>query len=83
MTIPHGTPRLLAAARAAMKEQGTNPYRLAKATGLSVSSVQNLLSERVSPSVRNIELVLHALGFEVRAVKTHAPVDAAKKSLRK
>ena len=67
-------PRLLAAVRAAMKDQGTNPYQIAKATGLSVGSVQNLLSEKVSPSLHNIEVVLHALGLEVQVVKGGRPL---------
>lgn len=60
-----------------MKEQGINPYQLAKATGLSVGSVQNLLSEKVSPSLHNIEIVLDALGYEIQVVRTRAPLTKA------
>lgn len=72
MAKPTFIPRTLATARAEMKAQGTNPYQLAKATGISVSSIQKLMSEKVSPSLRNIEMVLKALGFEVRVIKTGA-----------
>ena len=73
MSRPTRIPRLLVAARAAVKEQGTNPYRLAQATGLSTASIRNLLSDKVSPSLRNIELVLHVLGLEVEIVTKGPP----------
>ena len=69
-------PYVLAVVREAVKKQGSNPYRLSKATGLSVGSVQNLLSERVSPSLRNIELLMDALGLEVRVFKAGVPLSA-------
>ena len=74
MPIPQRIPRLLAVARTALKEQGSNHYQLAKATGLSIGSVQNLMSHKVSPSLYNIELVLHVLGFEIEVVKVGPPL---------
>ena len=41
-------------------------------------SVQNLLSEKVSPSLHNIEVVLNALGLEVQVVNTGAPLSRQK-----
>jgi DNA-binding phage protein len=70
MPSPARIPRILAAARAEMKAQGTNPYQIAQVTGLATNSVTHLLlSENVSPSLRNIELVLAALGLEVQVVR--------------
>jgi hypothetical protein len=83
MPSSNRTPRVITAARAAMNAQNTNPYRIAQASGLPVSSVQNLLMGKISPSVHNIEVILEVLGFEVRVVKVGPPLAKPGRSVPK
>jgi transcriptional regulator with XRE-family HTH domain len=62
-------PVLLEAFRNLADEHRTNPYQIAKASGLGLATVQRLLTGKVSPSIQNIETALAAFGVEVRVVK--------------
>lgn len=49
----------------------TNAYQIAKATGLPLRSVQNLLRQMRNPTLSNVEVILTGLGLQlyVRAEK--------------
>jgi DNA-binding phage protein len=56
---------ILAAIRTAVWQQGTNPYQIAKASGIPLTTVQRLLSRKTSLPLRNVEALLDALGVRV------------------
>jgi len=41
----------------------TNPYQIAKATGLPLRSIQKLLAQTRNPTLKNIDTILHGLGI--------------------
>jgi hypothetical protein len=43
----------------------TNPYQIAKATGLPLRSIQKLLTQRSNPTLRNVEVILIGLGYRL------------------
>ena len=61
---------ILAALRDEVKRQGTNPYQVAKASGLPLTTVQRLLSITGNVPLRNVETLLGVLGLEVRFIAT-------------
>lgn len=65
--IPH-TSRILADIQEAARLQGANPYRLSKSSGMPLTTVQRLLTVPINASMRNVEMLLVALGLDVRAV---------------
>lgn len=62
----------LAALRDEVKRQGTNPYQVAKASGLPLTTVQRLLSITGNVPLRNVETLLGVLGLEVRIITTRS-----------
>jgi hypothetical protein len=65
--------RILTAIQAAAREQGTNPYQIAKASGMRLTTVQRLLAKKINTSLRNVEILLAAVGVDFRLVATHRP----------
>jgi hypothetical protein len=61
--------RLLVLLRQAVAAQDTNPYQVAKATGVSLTGVQNLLNGRAHSSLRNLESIFTALGYEIQIAR--------------
>ena len=57
------------ALRAEAKRQDLTPYALAKATGLSITTVDRGLSGEVSPTLATVEAVAEALGFRLTLEK--------------
>ena len=41
----------------------SNPYQIAKATGLPMRSIQKLLAQSSNPTLRNVEMILHGFGL--------------------
>jgi hypothetical protein len=60
--------RILAAIRESAHQQGTNPYQIAKASGMPLTTIQRLLKVKVHVPLRNVETLLEALGVEVKLV---------------
>lgn len=65
--VPH-TSRILAEIQESARRQGTNPYRIASASGMPLTTVQRLLSISINVPMRNVEMLLEALGLEVHVV---------------
>jgi hypothetical protein len=59
---------LLTAIRTAVKKQKTNPYQLAKASGIPLTTVQRLLTIKLNVPLRNVEMLAKALGLMIRLV---------------
>src|SRR5688572_18925770 len=55
-------PSLLRCVHDATKRQKTNPYQIAKATGLRLHSIQKLLRQEANPTLRNVEIILAGMG---------------------
>jgi hypothetical protein len=53
---------LLHCVRDATQRHRSNPYQIAKATGVRLHSVQKLLSQQSNPTLRNIEVILAGFG---------------------
>jgi DNA-binding IclR family transcriptional regulator len=60
--------RILAAIRESAAQQGLNPYKIAKSSGMPLTTVQRLLKVKVHVPLRNVESLLAALGVEVSLV---------------
>jgi hypothetical protein len=54
---------LLRCVRDATKRHKSNPYQIAKATGVRLHSVQKLLKQTSNPTLRNIEVILAGYGI--------------------
>jgi DNA-binding phage protein len=65
---------LLTLVKIVVEGQRTNPYQVAKATGINLRSVQNLLAGKAHPTLRNLEEIIAALGYEVRLHKRGDPI---------
>jgi hypothetical protein len=73
MAIPiPRTSQILAEIQAAARRQGTNPYRIATASGMPLTTVQRLLTVAINVPLRNVEMLLTALGMDVHVVATNA-----------
>jgi len=46
-----------------LKEKGWTAYRLAKESGLSESSIRNILIRRICPKITNLEQICNAFGI--------------------
>jgi DNA-binding phage protein len=80
---PPKTSRLLSVLRAAALQQGLNPYRIAKSSGLPLTTVQRLLTIKLNVPLRNVEMLMEALGLNLQVVsakgaRTAAPARAPK-----
>jgi DNA-binding phage protein len=60
---PSKTSPVLQAFQQEVARQRTNPYRLAKLTGLRVSTMQRFLAGESSPTLATLEAVASALGL--------------------
>jgi hypothetical protein len=56
---------ILAGIQKAMREQKTNPYQIAKASGMPLTTVQRLLEKRINVPLRNVEMLAKALGVTI------------------
>jgi hypothetical protein len=68
------TSRILAALQDAVKKQKTNPYQIAKASGMSLTTVQRLLSIPANLPLLNVEALLDTLGVDVRLIPMGRPL---------
>lgn len=69
---------ILAGIQKAMREQKTNPYQIAKASGMPLTTVQRLLEKRINVPLRNVEMLARALGLTI-VLAAKVPKPAAKK----
>lgn len=60
--------RILAAIRAESARQRTNPYQIAKASGVPLTTVQRFLSRTTCVPIQRVESLLEALGVTYRLV---------------
>jgi hypothetical protein len=51
----------------------TNPYQIAKATGLPLRSVQKLLAQKSNPTLKNIEVILDGFGLAILIIEVAKP----------
>ncbi len=51
----------------------TNPYQIAKATGLPLRSVQKLLAQKSNPTLKNIEMILDGFGLAILVLEVAKP----------
>jgi DNA-binding phage protein len=65
LSQPSKASPVLQAIREEVSRQGSNPYRLAKLTGLRISTMQRFLAGDGSPTLSTIEAVVEALGLEL------------------
>lgn len=56
---------LLRCLQDSVKAHETNAYQIAKATGLPLRSVQNLLRQIRNPTLSNVEVILTGLGLQL------------------
>ncbi len=76
MTQPPARPvtsRILAAIRAHAQRLGTNPYRIARESGMPVTTVQRLLSISINVPLRNVEVLMEVLGLDYDIVPHRNP----------
>jgi hypothetical protein len=69
------TSRILLALRSEARRQGTNPYQIAKASGMALTTVQRLLTRKDSLPLRNVERLIDSLGLVIHLVadtRSHA-----------
>ncbi len=66
--------QILGAIQAAVRKPGTNPYQIAKARGMPLTTVQRLLTKATNTPLRNVEMQKDALGLNLRIIPAHAPV---------
>ena len=64
------TSRILAALQDAARRQRTNPYQIAKSSGLPLTTVQRLLTIKLNVPLRNVEMLMEALGLEIQIVSS-------------
>ena len=64
--IPPKSSRLLSVLRDSAKQQGLNPYRIAKSSGLPLTTVQRLLTIKLNVPLRNVEMLMEALGLNLQ-----------------
>jgi hypothetical protein len=76
-SMPHARPatsRILAAIRAHVHRLGTNPYRIARASGMPLTTVQRLLSVSINLPLRNVEVLMEVLGLDYDIVASREPM---------
>jgi hypothetical protein len=77
IAMPHARPatsRILAAIRAHAHRLGTNPYRIARSSGMSLTTVQRLLSIPINVPLRNVEVLMEVLGLDYDIVPFRDPI---------
>jgi DNA-binding phage protein len=65
---------ILLALQAAARKQKTNPYQISKASGMSLTTIQRLLSIQANLPLLNVETLLDTLGVDVRLVPKGKPL---------
>ena len=78
MNMPIPPPQsslILSALRQAVRDQGTNPYRIAKSSGMPLTTVQRLLTVTINVPLRNVETLMKALGLDLLLVGRRASRD--------
>ena len=75
---PPKSSRLLSVLRDSARKQGLNPYRIAKSSGLPLTTVQRLLTIKLNVPLRNVEMLMEALGLNLQISGPRAPAKAAK-----
>jgi hypothetical protein len=60
--------QILAALQNAARDQDLNPYRIAKMSGMPLTTVQRLLTISYTVPLRNVELLIDALGLDIQVV---------------
>ncbi len=71
--IPPKTSRLLSVLRDSARQQGLNPYRIAKSSGLPLTTVQRLLTIKLNVPLRNVEMLMEALGLNLQISGPRTP----------
>src|SRR5271156_3254023 len=71
--IPPKSSRLLSVLRDSARQQGLNPYRIAKSSGLPLTTVQRLLTIKLNVPLRNVEMLMQALGLDLQIIGPRAP----------
>jgi DNA-binding phage protein len=74
---PPKTSHLLSVLRASAQRQGLNPYRIAKSSGLPLTTVQRLLTIKLNVPLRNVEMLMQALGLNLQVVASKKANRAA------
>jgi DNA-binding phage protein len=64
---------LLACIQDEAARRRTNPYQIAKATGLPLRSVQKLLAQKSNPTLKNIEVILDGFGLSILVIEESKP----------
>ena len=59
---------ILSEIQGAARKLKTNPYQVAKASGLPLTTVQRLLTIKLNVPLRNVEMLAKALGLMIRLV---------------
>ncbi len=77
---PPKTSRLLAVLRDSARKQGLNPYRIAKSSGLPLTTVQRLLTIKLNVPLRNVEMLMEALGLNLVVSGPRAPAAGKAKT---
>jgi DNA-binding phage protein len=65
---PFVVPSLLTCIHDAVALRKTNAYQIAKATGIPLRSIQNLLKQKSNPTLKNVHLILAGFGLELYAI---------------
>ena len=68
-----GTSRILAAISAHVRRLGTNPYRIARSSGMPLTTVQRLLTVPGNVPLRNVEMLMAVLGLDYDIVPHRLP----------
>jgi hypothetical protein len=76
--IPPKSSRLLSVLRDSARQQGLNPYRIAKSSGLPLTTVQRLLTIKLNVPLRNVEMLMEALGLNLQISGPRAPAKAGR-----
>jgi hypothetical protein len=76
--IPPKTSRLLSVLRDSARKQGLNPYRIAKSSGLPLTTVQRLLTIKLNVPLRNVEMLMEALGLNLQISGPRTPAKAGR-----
>jgi hypothetical protein len=72
---------LLHCVREATKRHKSNPYQIAKATGLRLHSIQKLLKQQSNPTLRNIEIILAGYGIVLLMQESgHRTIQSGKRT---
>jgi hypothetical protein len=80
--IPPKSSRLLSVLRDSARQQGLNPYRIAKSSGLPLTTVQRLLTIKLNVPLRNVEMLMEALGLNLQISGPRAPAKPGRKAAK-